>query len=322
MALWIEYGENTRLRVRDGGISLGRGSDCDLIIGNRQASRRHFLLRMGVHGPEVVPFGKNPTTVNGDTISTVTRLNDGDTIGLPGATVCLRVEADDAEEARSLWGLVEPTLGTIAIPNTGLSMGGGEDNDVIVKQLPHTMATFQVMAGQLSVTAHHPLILNGAALPTATTRLLAPRSMLVAGQLTLEVVLLDSHPTFSTGIIVTDQHATKAELTFLPTGGELRLCLPNQTISTTLSERRCALLAVLLAPPSPYLPGEFIPDAVLIPRVWGLHGGDRNALNVLISRLRGNLKQGGVSGHQIIERLRGAEATRIRLAPDAQVLVV
>ena len=78
---------------------------------------------------------------------------------------------------------------------------------------------------------------------------------------------------------------------------------------------------MLLAPPKGYDPGEFIPDDLLYPRVWGRDGGDRNALNVLISRTRSEFHQIGLDGFSLIERLPSGGATRFRLGEDTEVEV-
>jgi len=60
-------------------LILGRGSDCDIIIPDRQVSRHHSHIFSGSQGTMVEDLGsKNGTYVNGDLLQEAVMLIDGD----------------------------------------------------------------------------------------------------------------------------------------------------------------------------------------------------------------------------------------------------
>jgi hypothetical protein len=111
-----------------------------------------------------------------------------------------------------------------------------------------------------------------------------------------------------------------AILEFLPSGGMLRLRTIDEHC-VFLAERRCDLIAALLQPPSGIGRNDFVPDDLLIPRVWGADGAGRTQLNTLIHRVRKTLTRGGLDGPALLERSPGGGGTRFVLAPAAQVEV-
>ncbi len=110
-------------------------------------------------------------------------------------------------------------------------------------------------------------------------------------------------------------------LQFLPVGGRLFLSILGHELSIYLSERRCALLAVLLQPPGESDPGDYIPDEEVFPRVWGKGQGDRNTLDVLLSRVRKEFEAVGLDGFRYLERMPGGGATRFRVGPATRISV-
>ena len=81
------------------------------------------------------------------------------------------------------------------------------------------------------------------------------------------------------------------------------------------------LVAALLQPPPPFAPGGFVPDDVLLPRIWPGRAMTRVDLNVLIHRTRHDLVRAEIDGATLLDRARGGSATRFRLAVDARVSV-
>lgn len=88
-----------------------------------------------------------------------------------------------------------------------------------------------------------------------------------------------------------------------------------------LPGRRFRLIAALLVPPLPYVVGDFVPDAVLVPLVWNDtdEAGSRTDINVLMTRVRHDLTAANLAATSIIERAPGGRATRVIVLPGAKV---
>jgi len=67
--------------TRDG-LLIGRGSDCDVVVADRQVSRHHARIRLGTEGVFTLEDlkSKNGTHVNGVALEAPYRLVDGDVI--------------------------------------------------------------------------------------------------------------------------------------------------------------------------------------------------------------------------------------------------
>ncbi len=87
-----------RLRVRnreialpDGGeVTIGRDPECDVVVADRLASRRHAIVRGTIDGPEIVPeaAARAGVRVNAEAVVGARRLAHGDRIQI-GAELLL-----------------------------------------------------------------------------------------------------------------------------------------------------------------------------------------------------------------------------------------
>lgn len=82
--------------VVDRQLTIGRGDDCDIIIHDRQVSRFHAEIKYSENGDFVIADlnSKNGTMVNGEMISKVVSLKDGDEIRIALAQQFLFVSSD------------------------------------------------------------------------------------------------------------------------------------------------------------------------------------------------------------------------------------
>jgi DNA-binding winged helix-turn-helix (wHTH) protein len=82
--------------VVDRQLTIGRGDDCDIIIHDRQVSRFHAEIKYSENGDFVIADlnSKNGTMVNGETISKVVSLKDGDEIRIALAQEFLFVSSE------------------------------------------------------------------------------------------------------------------------------------------------------------------------------------------------------------------------------------
>lgn len=103
-------------------------------------------------------------------------------------------------------------------------------------------------------------------------------------------------------------------------GARLSVTLAQEHV-VVLLQRRADLMRALLFPEAGRA-GDWIEDDALCARVWGAEGGSRARLNTLLHRVRASLTEVGLDGARMLERAPGGGATRVLLAPEAQVAIV
>jgi len=106
LALYEENGPDQCWPITQAEITLGRDSDCDVVLADRPVSRKHAVIRR-VAGEYVIQDcqSKNGTCINGQALEGGHSLQDGDEIQIalrfrlafvaPGATTPLLFEEDD-----------------------------------------------------------------------------------------------------------------------------------------------------------------------------------------------------------------------------------
>ncbi len=311
---WLITEGGAQLAVGPGGLILGRGVECDLVLGDPGASRRQALVRDLGDLLEVINLGRQPLSINGREVSGRATLEDGDTLALPGAL--LRVSVDHERRAYRQW-LVSCGGAAFGVGPGGLSVGGRAD-DVCLEGLPAGAARFDTAAGELLVEVAIPATLDGeplepgelVAVDGGQVLALGGRALTVHGQRRGSTATSEPGP----------QPPRAARLRFEPVGGVLELQLHGRRAEVSLSELRANLVAALLAPPEGYLPGEFVPDELLLPMLWPREPGrDRTDINQLVHRVRRSLLAAGVHPGAVIERARAGNGTRMVLAPGAAV---
>ena len=81
-----------RLLLAPAGGTIGRSRDCDVVLDDSGASRRHAELRPGPEGWTVADLGStNGVLLNGRQLGVPTRLSDGDVIGLGSVELIFEV---------------------------------------------------------------------------------------------------------------------------------------------------------------------------------------------------------------------------------------
>jgi hypothetical protein len=299
---------------------VGRAEGCELVLDDPQVSRHHFIVRMTVTGPELVPLGRNPILVNGDAVAEPTSLQDNDSIESAGYKLSLLLRKEESQRGPS-WALRLVNGARFGMSDFPFSIGGGEGDSLYLPGLAAASLEIQSGDGGLQLTASVLVHVDDEELALGAGVGLREGSRIKLGDHSLVLNQIGLTAPQTTVLDPSFGEPGRVHLQFLPVGGRLTIGLGSQQLALYLSERRCALLAVLLAPPKGYDPGEFIPDDLLYPRVWGRDGGDRNALNVLISRTRKEFHQIGLDGFSLIERLPSGGATRFRLGEDTEVEV-
>jgi len=317
---WLLFSDGSRRRVTDQGLLIGRAVTCDLVLSEPRASKRHALVCRGASGVEIHPLGRNTTMVNGREITGVRRLSNDDVVELPGARFrVLRPRARPADRG-PVW-LVR--LGPILhrVPGRPFRVGGAPNDELQVPEWPTGALTLHVGGTALIAEPHcEGFLLNGEPLEVDALHGLPADSALRHGSLELEV--LAEHPQEETTVASLDSiRLRKVAFHYRPTGGELALHIGDQQLSCPLSELRSRLVVVLLQPPGGYSAGDFVPDEVVIPKIWPRRDDRTNFdVNTLVHRLRTDLLKTGVDPTRFIERARTGGATRFRLQ-EAEVEV-
>ncbi|MBE7452330.1 MAG: FHA domain-containing protein [Kofleriaceae bacterium] len=309
-------------RVGSGGLLVGRQRDCDIVADDPSVSRRHALVRVTGDGAELVPLGRAPVTVNGKARDRATALGDGDRIELPGLTltVLLEVPRPDQEPATG-FALDRARGGSFGIAHSPFVVGGGDHDDLIVKGWPAGALRFHVAQGGLLVAATAGVRRGDEALEPDEVTELAPGDRLAFGK---EVFTIRQVAGGDRTTVVGDRAGLphRVVVQILPRGGRIVFGLADGERAVFLADRRLDLLVALLRPPPPYAPGDFIPDDVVRPVVWPRNPAvSRPEINMLISRCRQDLVAAGLHGPRLLERAPGGGATRLALAPSAEITV-
>ncbi len=318
---WVVFEDGARRRVSEQGLLVGRAATCDIVLSEPRASKRHALVCLGASGVEIHPLGRNTTKVNGREITGARRLAHGDRIEVPGASFSVDRPQERLADHAPVW-LVRVGEILHRVPGRPLKVGGGDDDELVVPEWPKNAVTLQLGGASLIAEA-------GAAggrlgdVEAAIEELHALRSgdVLRFGDRDVEV-LAEQRQEETTVASLESLRLRVVRFHYRPTGGELSLQIGDRLLSCPLSELRSRLVVVLLQPPGGYAAGDFIPDELVIPRIWPRRDDRTNFdVNTLVHRLRKDLLKTGVDPTRFIERARTGGATRFRLQEGAEVLV-
>lgn len=325
---WLRLPDGSRRRIEASGCLLGRAADCDVVLVSEDASRRQALVYLGAEGPHVVAMGRAPTLLDGAPVETSRPCSHGARVEVPGLQCTLVAEPVAARDEEPSWVIERVGGAFFGVGERPLTIGGAADDGVRIAGLPAHALTFRVVDERLVVELGADATIDGRAVAAGAVEGLRAGSRLTAGDpaqsLALRVIdggRQHEATTRGTGARPTDEDVSAVALEFLPHGGRLRVVSAGRERSLYLADRRCDLVACLLQPPAPLQPGEFVPDDVLLPRVWPGKPSDRTAINVLVHRLRRDLVRAGIDGCALVERSTGGGATRFTLGRGASVEV-
>jgi hypothetical protein len=312
--------EGPSRRVGPGGLLIRRQRDCDIVADDPSVSRRHALIRVTVDGAELVPLGRAPITLNGTARDRATALADGDRIELPGMVLTVVLEIPRPEQSQSTgFALERKRGGSFGISHSPFVAGGGDHDDLIVKGWPVGALRFHVAQGGLFVEVSGSAKLNGQEIvDESMVELGAGDELAFRKELFTIRLVAGGDRTTVVGDKAGLPHRVVVQI--LPRGGRILFGLPDGERAVFLADRRLDLMVALLRPPPPYAAGDFIPDDVVRPIVWPRNPGvSRPEINMLISRCRQDLVAAGLHGPRLLERAPGGGATRMALAPSAEI---
>ena len=309
-------------RVGQNGVIIGRQKDCDIVTLEPSVSRRHALVRITADGVEVVPLGRAPVEINGVPSDKPHALGDGDTLGVPGLTLTVKVEAARPDpDAPGGFVLQRERGGSFGIAHTPFMIGGGEADDLIIKKWPESLLALHVAQGELFVElrtgkAEH----EGEPIEPGVLEPVAVGDSLTCRGETF--MLAYAGVAATTAVAARNELPLKVEIELLPRGGRVVFTLAVGERAVYLADRRLDLMMALLRPPEGQQAGEFITDDSVRAVVWPRNPSvSRPEINMLISRCRRDLLDAGLAGPRLIERAPGGGGTRITLAPNATVVV-
>ena len=318
---WLAAPGGTRLAIKPTGLLVGRSPDCDVVLTKPDASRVQAIVFMGADGPCLSVLGKGPTAVNGEPVAHERDLAGGDHIELPGLVLEVLVEPEQAEAPRVSWLLRGPS-GLFGVVRTPFTVGSAAGADLRLEGGPAMALRFH-LADQLHVEAVAAIEIDGVPCEPGAIEVLRPGAVVCYASGRFEVIStspLSLDATDSAPESLGDE-PSEVRLEFLARGGRLTVGHGGVQRAVYLPERRCDLVAALLKPPSPFAPGDFVPDDLLLPRIWPGRTMSRVDLNVLIHRARHDLVRAEINGAAILDRAEGGNATRFRMARDARVAI-
>lgn len=310
-------------RVGPAGALLGRQGDCNLVTADPRASRRHALVRLTSEGGELVSLGREPATRNGKPVERAA-IGHGDTIGVPGLTVTVELEAEPAS-GRADAGLVLARArgGSFGISHTPFVIGGDADADLVIKDWPTVVRVhvvdgapwIELVTGEATLAGREPLA------PGELVALDIGDTVDAAGErFTL------ARPTGAAATTAVGAQArelpSRVEIEILPRGGWVVFSFASGPRPVYLADRRLDLVMALVRPPDGYHAGDLVPDDVVRAIVWPRNPGvSRPEINTLIARCRRDLVDAGLAGPLLIERATGGGATRLVVAPGCEIVI-
>jgi hypothetical protein len=315
-------------RVGPGGLLIGRQGDCDIVATDPSVSRRHALVHFDGDGVEVVPLGKTPTTLNGRELAAPKPLADGDEIGVPGLTLKIAIDIPPIDPRSPARFVLErhtaKGAAKFGITHSPFLVGGGEDDDLIVKKWPAHAFALHIAQSELFVELR---VGQGELNNQTPLREQYMEQLHVGDQLTYEgelFTIVSEGRVATTAVGPRGDLPTRATIEILPRGGRVVFTVGGRDHAVYLPDRRFDLVVALLRPPGGEIkPGEFVPDDAVRTVVWPRRPEvSRPELNTLISRCRRDLVEAGLAGPRLIERAQGGGAVRLLLAPGATVEVL
>lgn len=321
---WLRVGDGVAKRITPGGLLVGRFPRCDVVTRSPKSSRRQALVYLDQGGPRLAVMGRGKVTVGGEAVEVDVELTAGVKIGVAELELeVVQEEGGDvsAGRASAVWVLETPDGGLFSFSHSPFIVGGGDTDDLRVDGWPKSVLTFSAREGRLEVEGTVEIVIDGDAVAKGEVARLRRGSIITVGDTTVKIVTGGDLGTGSTVALETESEpgARAVRLEFLPRGGRLHVRVGGDEQAVYLTDRRCDFIAVLLQPPAPLKPGDYVPDEQLWTRVWGKQPAGKKTLHVLLHRLRKDLDRVGLIGPELLERSEGGGATRFVLRSDARV---
>lgn len=314
---WLAVPGGPRSRIRAGGVLIGRAADCDIVIDDPSVSRLQAMVHLGPDGATLVVLGQAAMSVNGRASERSQPLAAGDEVGLAGRTLQVMVDGDE-EPPPSAWMLRDPGGQLFGVNRSPFVIGGVAEAGLCVAGWPPAVLRCH-LADALHVEAIEPIAVDDQPLEPGEIAV-APVGATIAHAGTVFTVAAGG-PNQQAATVERRGAPERVALEFLPRGGRLSVGWGDHDWRVYLPDRRCDLVALLLQPPAPLVPGDLVPDDLVLARLWPGQSRSRSDLNVVIHRVRADLLRGELDA-QLIQRAVGGRATRFDVEPATRVSVL
>lgn len=313
MSGWIITDAGVRVPIADRGVLIGRSVSCAIVVDEPGISRRHALVLLVGDTTQIVPLGGGGVVVADETHHEAVEVPPGSRVRIGGLGFTI---ARDVPLAVVNWVIA---IGSSRHPILGptFSLGGATDDDLLVDGLPPHACIFHPTRRALAIELETPLLVDGLAHDRSEVVLHADATIEIAGRAFHVVRVGDTNVE-----TLSEPFPSAVTLEFVPNGVVTRLNLDGADTTVFMPQVRGDLVVALLCPPEPNKRGDWVPDDVLVHRIWGRDGGTRQQLNLVIHRTRRSLSEAGLLGPALIERAPGGKATRFRLRAGARVTMV
>lgn len=314
----MELADGSRLRVKAGGLLLGRGRDCDVRVLEPRASSRHALIRMGAKALEIVHLGQNPTLTDGSPCAPgrIIPLQDGSTVQIPGLSA--RVDVDQTDEFETVgWAIATDKETLHPVNFSPFLVGGGDHDDLILPGLPPGVLTLTLSQGALYFWSSLDVTLDGRSVPSGECQPLQPGWSILVGDRLL-AISDEAGDGFATTMLAEDALLPEAiRLERLPkkAGARLTVLVNGRELSAPLTHNQALLTEVLLDPPECGPEAGWVSDKAISETLWPdrpVMG--REDVNRELKRLRQRLHDHGLTGYQWIRKHDTGGFTRFVLA--------
>ncbi|MFO0554719.1 MAG: FHA domain-containing protein [Polyangiaceae bacterium] len=311
MAVWLRDASGIRVPLTQGSLLIGRAPSCHVVVSHPRVSRQHVLITEVAGGAQVVPLGRAPIHLRGVPIEEPTQASHGDVLEVESDRFVL----ETAPASESTW-MLQAGSTQYPIRRAGFRIGGDKSDDLYLETWPAAGATLFPVVGAVVGEIHASVDVRGARMESGLVQM-AAGTTLSAGGVTLTIV----QPNDVLATADLDPLPTALHLELMPNGALLRITLERE-FAVWLPHKRGDLLAALLSPPSSLKAGDWVPDDMLLPRIWGTEPSSRVLLNTLIHRTRLTLSAAGLNGPNLVERAPGGGSTRVRIARNASTRVI
>ncbi|MFO0627464.1 MAG: FHA domain-containing protein [Polyangiales bacterium] len=316
---WLDTGDG-RVPIRTGALLIGRSPDCEIVIPDARVSRHQLLVRATEGGVELVLLGRATVTVDGAPVSSHATLASGALISLCGrqfrvVTTPLAPDAAPVVE----WALEMRDAPLHRVSRSPYTVGGGADDDLHLPGWPPALLCFRVVQRALVLEVSQPDVHCGSPLQEGEIVTLRAGMKVKYRDRSLRVLPVPREADALTTPEAGEELPRRVLLEFLPRGGRVTVGYGGWARTVWLADRRCDLIATLLAPPAPYLPGDAVPDDLLLPRIWPGGTQGRVELNTLVFRTRKDLVRADLDGGTLLHRAEGT--VRFCLTEGAEVVV-
>lgn len=323
---WLEDETGKRTPIGPRGLIAGRSLACDLLLTDATASRRAAFIYRDLEGLWLVKVGRSSVRVEHAEVEDTQALRPGDTVHFPGASYVVHSDEDPALSTAT-WALrreaAPPDLADIprvvALGDRAFTMGGSPDDSLRIPSWPPGLVRLEPHPDRgWAATLREGTSIDGVTSHGRVMRRLTGDERIGYARVIYRLV--------ETAATQRDTlHQLPVELPdrvllqpLVPSGGSITLFFGELEVTTWIPGVRYDLLQALLSPPAPYGPGDGLPDAVLMPLVWGRQiPTDRKAVTTVLKRLRRDLEKGGLPGGLLVDRSQGRSS--FRTAPGASV---